>query len=77
MNGILNYDFTTAVSQAYGNNMVLVGSDYAFYSGDVNNDGFVDGADGLLIDNDAYNFVSGYVITDLNCDGTVDGSTRN
>jgi hypothetical protein len=28
----------------------------------------------LLIDNDAYNFVSGYVITDLNCDGTVDGS---
>lgn len=74
VNGILNYDFTTAASQAFGNNMVLVGSDYAFYSGDVNDDGFVDGADGLLIDNDAFNFVSGYVVTDLNCDGTVDGS---
>ena len=74
VNGILNYDFTTAASQAYGSNMVLVGSDYAFYSGDVNDDGFVDGADGLLIDNDAFNFVSGYVVTDLNCDGTVDGS---
>lgn len=73
-NGILNFDFTTAATQAYGSNMVLVGSDYAFYSGDVNDDGFVDGADGLLIDNDAFNFVSGYVVTDLNCDGTVDGS---
>lgn len=70
----LSYDFTTAASQAYGSNMILVGGEYSLYTGDVNADGIVDGADGLLIDNDAFSFVSGYVVTDLNCDGTVDGT---
>ncbi len=32
------------IALSLGNNMVLVGSDYAFYSGDVNDDGCVDGA---------------------------------
>lgn len=72
--GVLNYDFTTSASQAYGNNQVLVGSDYSLYTGDVQQDNIVDGSDGALIDNDASNFVTGYVVTDLNCDSIVDGS---
>ncbi|MBK6878390.1 MAG: hypothetical protein IPG99_18615 [Ignavibacteria bacterium] len=72
--GALNFDFTTAASQAYGSNMVLVGGEYSIFTGDVNDDDIVDAADVSLIDNDAFNFVSGYVVTDLNCDGSVDGT---
>jgi hypothetical protein len=73
--GALNYDFTTSVNQAFGSNQVLVSGVASFYTGDVNQDGTADGSDASLIDNDAFNFVSGdYVITDLNYDGTVDAS---
>jgi len=71
---IYNYDFTTTISQAYGNNLNLIGGKYCVYSADVNQDGIVDGSDGALVDNDAFNFVTGYVVTDLNGDGIVDGS---
>lgn len=73
--GVIDYDFTTAVSQIYGSNGVVVNGLASFYTGDVNDDNSVDGSDVSDIDNDAFNFVSGdYVITDLNFDGTVDGS---
>ena len=70
--GSLTYDYTTSATQAFGSNMILVGSDYSFYSGDVQQDGTVDVSDVVLIYNDATNFVSGYVVTDLNCDDFVD-----
>ncbi|MBV6479659.1 MAG: hypothetical protein HGGPFJEG_02446 [Ignavibacteria bacterium] len=70
----LDYDFTTAASQAYGNNQILKGANYAIYSGDANKDGVIDGGDGSLVDNDASNFVSGYVVTDVNGDQIIDGS---
>lgn len=70
--GSMNYDFTTSASQAYGNNMVFANGKYSFYTGDVNQDGTVDLTDLGLIDNDAYNFVSGYANTDLNRDESVD-----
>ncbi|MBK9331649.1 MAG: hypothetical protein IPM96_04390 [Ignavibacteria bacterium] len=71
----LNYDFTTASSQAFGNNMIQ--ADYspvkfAIYSADVNQDGVIDLSDGSLIDNDAFNFESGYLPTDVNGDGVID-----
>ena len=72
--GVLNYDFTSSATQAFGSNMVLVGSKYSFYTGDPNQDGTVDAGDLSLIDNDAFNFVSGYVVTDLNGDQSVDGT---
>lgn len=72
VNGQLSYDFTTAASQAFGNNMILVGSDYSFYTGDTNQDGLVDGTDFNAIDNDAFAFAGGYIVTDLNCDDIVD-----
>jgi hypothetical protein len=72
VSGSLSYDFTSAAAQAFGNNMVLVGSDYSFYTGDVQQNGTVDLTDIVAIFNDANAFVSGYVVTDLNCDDIVD-----
>lgn len=62
------YDFTTSASQAYGNNQVQLGSVFAIYNGDVNQDGTIDVTDNAMIDNDLFNFASGYLNTDL--DGT-------
>lgn len=71
---VLNYNFTTSASQAYGNNQTLKGSRYTIYSGDVNKDAIIDGSDGSIVDNDATNFVTGYTVTDVNGDTIVDGS---
>ena len=72
-NGTYNYDFTNLSSKAYGNNMVLKGSKFCIYSGDVNNDGLIDLTDLVATYNDAVTFVSGsYVITDINADNIVD-----
>ncbi|MBS1517316.1 MAG: hypothetical protein JSS91_04445 [Bacteroidetes bacterium] len=70
--GNYNYDFTTASSQAYGNNMVLKAGKYCIYSGDANQDGVVDITDLGLIDNDGFNFASGYLSTDCNGDDVID-----
>ncbi len=70
----LSYEFVSAASQAYGSNTTLVGARYCAYSGDVNQDGTIDGTDLSSIDNDATNFVSGYVVTDLDGNEFVDGS---
>ncbi|MBI5727930.1 MAG: hypothetical protein HY965_08770, partial [Ignavibacteriales bacterium] len=67
-----NFDFSNDSSKAYGNNMVKKGLKWCLYSGDINQDGYVDFSDLTLIDNDAYNFTSGYVQTDLNGDNYVD-----
>ncbi|MDQ3021534.1 MAG: hypothetical protein M3R36_13335 [Bacteroidota bacterium] len=66
------YDFTTLQARSYGSNSVLKFTKWCLYSGDVNRDGTVDLSDLSSIDNDAYNFVSGYVVTDLTGDGTTD-----
>lgn len=69
------YYFTDSAASAYGSNQVLVGSRYCIYSGDVNQDGIIEGTDISRIDNDAYNFVSGsFLSTDLNGDDIVDGN---
>lgn len=70
----LSYEFISAATQAYGSNTTLVGASYCAYSGDVNQDGTIDGTDLSSIDNDASNFVSGYVATDLDGNDFVDGS---
>lgn len=68
--------FSVDAIYAYGNNEIQVDTApynvFAFYSGDVNQDGTVDITDNQLIDNDSYNFVFGYVSTDLNGDNAVD-----
>ena len=70
---IYNYDFTTSISQSYGDNLKLKGSKYCLYSGDVNQDGYIDLSDVVPINNDALIFLSGnYINTDLTADGIVD-----
>ncbi|MBK6877697.1 MAG: SBBP repeat-containing protein [Ignavibacteria bacterium] len=70
----LTYNFTNAASKAYGNNLKLKGSKYCIYSGDSNQDGSVDASDMSVVDNDLYNFATGYLSTDLDGDGNVDAS---
>lgn len=74
---IMNYDFTSSITQSFGNNLVQLTNSpplFAVYGGDVNLDGVIDGADASVIDNDAYNFVSGYVASDVTGDSIVDAS---
>ena len=68
-----DYDFTSAGSQAYGNNLKLTSGKYCIYSGDVNKDGFINLTDLLLIYNNAANFLTGnYLATDVNGDSVID-----
>ncbi len=74
---VFSYDFTNSITQAFGSNMTQVDNSpvrFAMFSGDVNQDGTVDATDVSTVDNDASNFVSGYVVTDLTGDDFVDGT---
>lgn len=72
--GEANYDFTDNVAKAFGNNLILKGSRYCIFSGDVDNDGITDGSDLNLIENDAVSGITGYADTDVNGDLVTDGS---
>jgi Arylsulfotransferase (ASST)/Bacterial Ig-like domain len=67
-----NYDFTDSMSKAYGNNLAHKGSKYCIYSGDVNQDGFVDLSDLQETDNGSYLYLTGYLNYDVNGDNFVD-----
>lgn len=67
----VNYDFTGSQSQAFDNNLIQVFGKWCLYSGDVNADGLIDLADLIQINNDASDFVSGYIGTDLTGDNAV------
>jgi YHYH protein len=66
------YDMSSSQSSAYGNNLKQKGSRFCIYSGDISRDGFIDISDESDVDNAMYNFVTGYVVSDLNGDNTVD-----
>ena len=69
----VNFDFTTSVTQAYGNNLKWVANAACMYSGDINQDGHINLLDFNLWDHDNTNFIYGYYLnTDLNGDGNVD-----
>lgn len=74
VNNSLTYDFTTSSAQAFGNNMKQKGIRWTIFSGDINQDGFVDASDLSEVENDVFNSVSGYVVTDVNGDDFVDAS---
>ncbi len=72
--GFFSYDFSTANTQAYGSNETMVDAApvrFAIYSGDANQDGFVNLADLIKVYNDGTNFVTGYVVSDMNGDNAV------
>ncbi|HMS66300.1 MAG TPA: FG-GAP-like repeat-containing protein, partial [Ignavibacteria bacterium] len=68
--------FSVDAIYAYGNNEIQVDASpynvFAFYSGDINQDGTVDASDLSAVENDVSNSVSGYVPADLNGDDFVD-----
>jgi hypothetical protein len=70
------YDFTIASDKAYGDNQVQVEPGvWAFFTGDLNQDDFIDGHDFPAFDTDSFNGVAQvYVATDMNGDGFVDGN---
>ena len=73
MGATTSYDFTTAATQAYGDNMIEVETGvFAMYTGDMNQDEFIDPFDFATYNDDNINFASGYYATDLNGDGFVD-----
>lgn len=69
---IVSHDFTSSASQAFGNNLKQSVSVFLIYSGDVNQDGAIDTGDMLPVDNDSFNYSSGYLSADVNGDGLID-----
>ncbi|MGB3018141.1 MAG: hypothetical protein WBC65_10065, partial [Ignavibacteria bacterium] len=69
-----SYNFTTSASAAYGNNQVLSGTKYCIYSGDIDDDRSIDGADVSLADNAANNYSGGYLPQDIDGNGFVDAT---
>jgi hypothetical protein len=66
-----SYNFTTSSSQALGNNLILKGSKYCVYSGDIDHNGFIDLSDIISVLNDGNNFVTGYAATDIDGDNII------
>ena len=73
-----SYNFTTAASQAYGNNMLeLEAGVFGVYSGDINEDGIITAADVNDATNDVRNLLTGYLVSDINVDGIITAADVN
>lgn len=77
-----NYDFSTALVKAYSDGLSpamqnLGDGNFGLYSGDVNQDGTVDGQDMNVVDNNTREGVFGYYNSDINGDGATDGLDMN
>jgi hypothetical protein len=70
------YNFSTAATQALGDNEIDVASEgiYSIYNGDINQDFATDATDFLIMDADIQSFNGGYINTDLNGDGATDAT---
>lgn len=72
------YDFSSAANMAMGDNQALVEPGvFAFYTGDLNQDDFIDGNDFPQYDSESASgglFDGTYTTTDMNGDGFVDGN---
>jgi hypothetical protein len=68
-----SYDFSTAATKAFGDNMIEIETGvFAMYTGDINQDEFIDPFDYPSFELDNVTFASGYLATDLNGDGFID-----
>ncbi len=78
-NNAITYDFSNALSKAYDDGFnppmaIKAASIYAFYGGDVNQDGTVDASDMGDVDNDNSIFAFGYNDSDVSGDGATDAT---
>jgi hypothetical protein len=71
------YNFTTAATQAYASNHKNLGGVWGSYSGDVNQDGFIEAADLNAIYNKNVNFARGFIPEDLTGDSFVESTDLN
>ncbi len=67
---VTEYNFSATATMAFGSNLKLVSGKYVIYGGDINQDGIIDADDMVSVDNDASDFMHGYLSTDVNGDGT-------
>jgi hypothetical protein len=71
---IIDYNYSTAASQAFGDNQKDFGDGvFGLFVGDANQDGLIDGDDLVYMDPDLTVGNIGYLPSDLNGDGLVDG----
>jgi len=71
----LTYDFSNSLSKAYGNNQKLLESGvYGFYSGDLNQDGFIEAMDFPSLYNASDLGAEGNYASDMNGDGFVEAN---
>ena len=71
----ISYSFTNAITKAFGSNQIQVDVSpvgFAIYSGDVNQDSYINLTDVIGVYNSASSFVNGYVPSDLNGDNLTD-----
>lgn len=68
----LIYNFSNSSTKAFGNNLILKGTKYCIYSGDVNQDGVVEASDMSSIENSILYSETGYISTDVNGDNIAD-----
>ncbi len=69
----VSYDFTNAISKAYGNNLKNLGNgNFALFSGNLSQDAQINTTDIDLFENATETFTTGYSIYDLNGDGIVE-----
>jgi hypothetical protein len=60
-------------TKAFGNNLGMMSDGWwVIYGGDVSQDGSVDTGDMTSVDNDSFNYMSGYLTSDTNGDGMID-----
>ena len=75
--GVLSYNFTTAATQAYGNNLKLKEGKYCIYSGDVNGSGTINVTDINTVYAASNLGLTGYVVTDVNGSNSVNVTDIN
>jgi subtilisin-like proprotein convertase family protein len=71
----VSYNFSDAISKAYGNNMKPMGGNvFAIYSGDVNQDGAIESADYSEVENAIQQFIFVYHKDDITGDDVVESA---
>lgn len=72
------YDFTNTANKAYGNNLIeLSPGHFGIISGDVNQNGIIDGTDHASIDLSCLNFFTGWTANDLTGDRIVESADNS